>query len=162
MEKFASIQQLLLRSRRMPWLVIGLTLLILGGTIFVARQQLRDKVRDQLVGRDAEVLHAVAQMYLDEADNPAPDSDQQVLALLKTSRLSGVMGARLFDANGRFIEAFDFDVLEANLNPSDLPLLKKELRPVSRFHSAIRFSKNFLPRDRSGADPVAPMLEVNI
>ncbi len=164
MEKLATIQQLLLRSRRLPWVIIALTLVILGGTIFVARQQLRDKVRDQLVGRDAEVLHAVAQMYLDEAakDDPMPGSDQQMTVALKTSRLSGVMGARLFDANGRFLDAFDFDVLEANLNPADLPLLKKEIRPVSRFHPALRFSKNFLPRDRSNTDPVAPLLEVNI
>src|SRR6185503_15056499 len=164
MEKFASIQQLLLRSRRLPWLVVALTLLILGGTIFLARQQLRDRVRDQLVGRDAEVMHAVAQMYLDEAmkDNSILDNDQQMNVVLKTSRLSGVMGARRFDADGHFIEAFDFDVLEANLDPADLPFLKRELRPVSRFHPAIPFSKNFLPRDRSKSDPVAPMLEVNI
>jgi len=162
MEKLASIQQLLLRLKRLPWLIIGLTLLIFGGTIFLARQQLRDKVRDQIVSRDAEVLHAVAQMHCDDVskDSP-PDAEQQMLVVLKTSRLGGVMGARLFDAQGRFVEPFDFDVIEANLNPADLPLLK-ELRPVSRFHPAIRLSKNFLPRDRTDTDPMVPLLEVNI
>ncbi|HWN95533.1 MAG TPA: HAMP domain-containing sensor histidine kinase [Methylomirabilota bacterium] len=163
MKKLASIQQLLMRSRRMPWLVVALTLAILGGTIFVARQQLRSKVRDQIVGRDAEVLHAVAQMYLDETakDDTAPDVGQQIFVMLKTSKLGGVMGARLFDAGGRFVEAFDKDVLEADANPADLPLLRK-LRPVSRFYPAVRLSENFFLSDRKGADPVAPLLEVNV
>ena len=163
MEKLASIQQLLMRSRRLPWLIIGLTLLILGGTIFVARQQLRDKIRDQLIGRDAEVLHAVAQMHLDEVskDDPVPDTGLQWLVMLQTSKLSGVMGARLFDAEGRFFDAFDVDVLKADLDSADLSLLK-ELRPVSRFHPATRLSKNFLPRRQNEADAIAPILEVNI
>src|SRR5688572_9927505 len=126
MEKLASIQQLLLRSRRLPWVISGLTLLILGGTVFIARQQLRDKVRDQILGRDAEVLHAVAQMHLDEVskNDSVPDIGQQWLVMLKTSKLGGVMGARLFESDGRFFDAFDVDVVKAELNPVDLPLLK--------------------------------------
>jgi signal transduction histidine kinase len=164
MEKLASMQQLLMRSRRLPWIIIGLTLLVLGGTVFVARQQLRRGIREQIIGRDGHVLHAVAQMHLDletaASGDSAPDVSQQLNVVLKTSRLGGVMGARLFDPNGRFVQAFDFDVLEANLNPADLRTLK-QLDPVSRFGDAVPFSKNFLPRNATN-HPVAPLLEVNI
>src|ERR1044071_6133388 len=108
MERLATIQQLLLRSRRLPWLIIALALAVLGGTIFVAGQQLRGRVREQIIGRDGQVLHAVAQMHLDEltAGDSVPDFGQQLTVVLKTSRrLRGVMGARLFDANGKYVDA---------------------------------------------------------
>jgi len=162
MEKLATIQQLLLRSRRLPWLVVALTLLVLGGTIFVAHQQLRSRVREQIIGRDGQALHAVAQRYLDDemaSGNAAPDMAQ--LVMLKTSRLGGVMGARLFDTEGKFLDAFDVDVLEADLDLADLPVLK-QLSPVSRFHPAVRFSENFFPRGKRDAELVIPLLEVNI
>ena len=161
MEKLATIQQLLLRSRRLPWVSVGLTLLVLGATILVARQYVRDKVREQIIGRDGQVLHAVAQMHVDEvAADSAPDFGQQLTIMLKTSRLRGVLGARLFDADGKFLDAFDFDVREGALRGSDLPVLKR-LQPVSRFQPAVPLSKNFL-RKAGAADPAAPLLEVNI
>ena len=46
MEKVAQVRQLVLRSKRLPWVIIALALAILGGTILVGRQQLRERVRE--------------------------------------------------------------------------------------------------------------------
>src|SRR5690242_20942396 len=99
MERVLQIQKLLLRSRRLPWVVIGLSLAVLAGAIGVTTEQTRQRIRNQMVGRDGEVLDAVALMQQPEPGEtvgPLDDPANQLLVVLKTSRLSGVMGARLF------------------------------------------------------------------
>src|SRR5262245_43398043 len=169
MEKVAQIQQLLLRSKRLPWVIIGLALVILGGTILVGRQQLREKIRGQLIERDGEILHAVALMHLQEFEEEASsevlgatDSKENLLTvLLKTTRLKGVLAARLFDPNGRFIEAFPADAIEADLAMGDLFGLKQG-QPVSHFQAASRLSQVFLTAADEPAESAVPLLEVNV
>lgn len=168
MNKLLQIQQALLRSRRLPLLVLGLTLAILGSTILLASWQLRQKIRDQIARRDAEVLHAVALMLQYEAANEQEaldpdDTADQSLVLLKTSRLGGVLAARLFAPDGRFVEAFPPDVVESSLDAACLPQLRR-LSPVSRFHKAVQLSELFTSRKTASADSSAsvPLLEVNV
>lgn len=170
MEKVAQIQQLLLRSKRLPWLIISLALVILGGTILVGRQQLRDKIRGQLIERDGEILYAVALMHLQEFEDDAAsgvfgaaDSKENLLTvLLKTTRLKGVLAARLFDPSGRFVEAFPVDAIETDVDARDLSRLKR-WQPVSHFYAASHLSQIFLTAaaDESADSPV-PLLEVNV
>lgn len=170
MEKVLQIQRLLLRSRRLPWVVIGLTLAILGGTILLATLQLRAKVRKQIASRDGLVLQAVAamQQYEEELD-PAvvgglDDPANQLLVVLKTSRLKGVLAARLFDADGRFVEAFPPNVREAALPAEDLPALRN-LSPASHFIASARLAEVFLPeRGESGvgSQTAMPLLVINV
>ena len=56
METIRRVQQRLLRSRRLPAVGIGLTLLILAGVIALGALQLRQKIRAQIVSRDADGL----------------------------------------------------------------------------------------------------------
>ena len=112
MEKVLRAHRLLLRSQRLPWIVMALTLAILAGTILLASGQLRRNVRGQMARRDAEVLHAVAQMLQLEVaadlESAADIEDpvHQLTVLFKTSNLGSVLGARLFDGRGRFVQAF--------------------------------------------------------
>jgi signal transduction histidine kinase len=158
------LQPLLLRSRRLPLLVMGVTLVILAATIVLAGLQLRQRIRAQIVGRDAAVLHAVALMLQYEAAQEtetageADDPVNQSLLLLKTSRLGGVLAARLFDHDGRFIEAFPPDVLEAALDANALRLARR-LVPGGRFHPRARLSELFKAGEPE--EPV-PLLEVNV
>ena len=91
----------MLRSRRLPWVLIGVTLAILAGTILFATLQLRAKIREQIAGRDGEVLDAVAFEHLAadlpeiELLGPLTDPDNQLSVVLKTSRLKGVVATRL-------------------------------------------------------------------
>src|SRR2546422_3534279 len=136
MENISPIEQLLLRSRRLRWVLISVTLASLAGTILFATLQLRAKIREQIAGRDGEVLDAVAFMNLatdlPEIDGPLTDPDNQLGVVLKTSRLKGVVATRLFDTNGSFARAFPPNVREASLDPQSLQCLR-DLKPVSRF-----------------------------
>src|SRR6266496_2972576 len=152
MENISPVEQLLLRSRRLRWVLIGVTLASLAGAILFATLQLRAKIREQIAGQDGEVLDAVAFMHLAadlseiESLGPLTDPDNQLLlgVVLKTSRLKGVVATRLFDANGNFARAFPPNVRDAALDPQSLQGLR-ELKPVSRFHRAVRSSNLFVP-----------------
>ncbi len=167
--KTSPVQQLLHRSRRLLWLLAGLMLVVLAATIVAARQQLRGNIRAQIAGRDGEVLHAVALMHLEESAADADllgsieEPENQLTVMLKTSRLKGVIGARLFDARGRCVETFPINVLEASLNPRDLPALRA-MKPVSHFRDAARLAEVFLPETTNAPSvrAVAPLLEVNV
>src|SRR5439155_170285 len=142
MERITQIEQLFLRSRRLPWVLIGVTLLILAATILLASLQLRAEIRKQIAGRDGEVLHPVAILQLEaeiELLGPITDPASLLPVVLKTSRLlKSVVATRLFDANGRFVEAFPPYVREGALEAENLPALRR-LKPVSHFLQAVPF-----------------------
>src|SRR5438874_4663787 len=130
MENISPVEQLLLRSQRLPWALIGVALAILAGSILFATLQLRAKIQEQIAGRDAEVLDAVAFMHLAadlpeiELLGPLTDPDNQLGVVLKTSRLKGVVAARLFDSNGNFARAFPPNVRDATLDPQSVQVLR--------------------------------------
>jgi len=166
MERITQIEQLFLRSRRLPWVLIGVTLLILAATILLASLQLRAEIRKQIAGRDGEVLHPVAILQLEaeiELLGPITDPANLLPVVLKTSRLlKSVVATRLFDANGRFVEAFPPYVQEGALEAENLPALRR-LKPVSHFLQAVPLSRLFLPEDDAPeADKTIPLLEVNV
>jgi signal transduction histidine kinase len=166
MERVLHIRKLLLRSRRLPWVVLGLTLAILAGAIALTTEQTRQRIRNQMVGRDGEVLDAVALMQQPEPGEtvgPLDDPANQLLVVLKTSRLSGVMGARLFSAEGLFVESFPEYVLEDHLKVGDLAQLEA-LRPVSHFRPSVSPFEIFLPeaRDLIHATEKFPVLIINV
>ena len=169
MERVAQIPQLLLRSRRLPWLVIGLALLVLAATILAGRQQLRGRMRSQLTERDGEILYAVALMHLHELEDDATndvfgaiDSTENLLTvLLKTSRLKGVLATRLFTEAGHFLEALPVDVTESQLDVASLSQLKA-FQPVSRFQAAGTLSQVFLTAALDEKPRRVPLLEVNV
>ena len=166
MERITQIEQLFLRSRRLPWVLIGVTLLILAATILLASLQLRAEIRKQIAGRDGEVLHPVAILQLEaeiELLGPITDPANLLPVVLKTARLlKSVVATRLFDANGRFVEAFPPYVQEGALEAENLPALRR-LKPVSHFLQAVPLSRLFLPEDDAPeADKTIPLLEVNV
>ncbi len=169
METISPIEQLLLRSRRLRWVLIGITLASLAGTILFATLQLRARIREQIAGRDGEVLDAVAFMHLAadlpeiELLGPLTDPDNQLGVVLKTSRLKGVVATRLFDARGNFARAFPPNVREATLDPQNLQDLLN-LKPVSRFRPDVRSSDLFVPETKTSPETerTLPLLEVNV
>lgn len=169
MERLVQIQKLVLRSKRLPWLVLLATLLILAGVIALTTQQTRTRIRSQIAGRDAEILHAVARMQMPQVNNTEVDAedvddfDRLLTVVLQTSKLSGVMGARLFDADGGFVESFPAEMFEATLSEDDLAILV-ESAPIGRFWPALPLEAIFLPGPTG--EPVErrviPILEVMV
>ena len=140
-----------------------LTLAVLAGAVTVTARQTRGRIREQIAGRDGALLHAVALLYLKQ-DAPgligAPEDPANLLAVaLETSRLKGVLGVRVFDRSGSFLDAFPADLIEGRLTPGDLPVLALG-RPVSHFHPAFALTEAFLQETPQAT--VAPVLEVNV
>ncbi len=93
-------------GRFAPIGVITLTVLVFAGVVFTATWQLRAGLRDQILRREAATLTAVASMQLDNSaaeygDVSLPEVPGALLvAVLKTAKLRGVAGVRIFDARG--------------------------------------------------------------
>lgn len=125
------------RSRHLPALVIGATLGIFALGILAVTLHLRLEIQEDIARREGEILHSVAMMLQAEEDRTLLDEPSvQLNVLLKTSRLKGVVAARLFDAQGRFISAFPAYV-------SDGSLAAKDLAGLQHLHTIAR------PRERA-------------
>ncbi|MFA6543064.1 MAG: HAMP domain-containing sensor histidine kinase [Limisphaerales bacterium] len=121
-----------LRSRHLPALVIGATLAIFALGILAVTLHLRLEIREDIARREGEILHSVAMMLQAEEDRTLLDEPSiQLNVLLKTSRLKGVVAARLFDAQGRFVSAFPAYVSDSSLAAGDLAGLQR-LHTVAR------------------------------
>jgi signal transduction histidine kinase len=158
--------------RTSPWLpalVILSALAILGGSIALVRHQLRARIREQILTRDGTVLHAVTLLpqydsELDDAEFASiGDPANQLTLMLRTSRLRGVLAARLFDASGLFVQSFPANVEEDILLPEQLETLQT-LRPTCMFYPSVPPSAMWLtsPVARPSTEERAPVLEVNI
>ncbi|MBM3847156.1 MAG: HAMP domain-containing histidine kinase [Verrucomicrobia bacterium] len=153
-----------------PSAAFGLVLFalaVLGSTILWARWELRERIRAQIVSRDAAVLHAVVRMpgtWSDESDAEGlSDLSAQLTLMLRTSKLAGMLGARLYDPTGTFLQSFPPNVWEARLESSDLSRLNA-LRPVGRFHPQVFLDQILIPPETTqSADTenrAYPILEV--
>lgn len=93
------------QSRRVAVVVTLLTVGIFGGLVAGMTWQLRERLREEVLRREAEALHSVTLMQLggEQGRLPLGGSDQtDVLfaAVLESSRLRGVLAVQLFDAGG--------------------------------------------------------------
>lgn len=125
--------------RAIPPITIALTLAVFAAAIWIFSHHLRQRIRDQIISRDGEILYSVTllQQYELAAQDPLfgsfDDPATQWELILKTSRLRGVIAARLFDRHGRFHMPFPPDARPAELSPAQLTRLS-QLNPVSEFH----------------------------
>jgi signal transduction histidine kinase len=166
MNSVPHIEQLLVRSRRTLVVAIGLMLCVLVTVVGVTTWQIRQRIRDQIAGRDGEVLYAMALMHYAQdvkagLGGPITDPGNQLSIVLRSSELRGVMGVRLFDPNGRYIESFPIDMTEEEFSKEDLPRLK-ELRPVTHFDPRVPISRLFYGGKNDPATGAVAVLEVNV
>ncbi len=166
MDGIPLMEQLLVRSRRALAAAIGLILGVLVAVVGVTTWQVRARIRDQIAGRDGEVLYAMALMHYAEdlkegLSGPITDPGNQLTIVLRSSELRGVMGVRLFDPQGRFVESFPVDVTEQTLSREALPRLRA-LRPVVCFHPRVPMSRLFYTKKDEPAKGEVAVLEVNV
>src|SRR5262245_55803118 len=146
METLKQARTKLLRSRWLPPAAIGLTLLTLAASVAFGTLRLRAHIRAEILSRDADLLHGLAQMVqlTQESDKQLgskleelPDQFAVALQISQLNQFNGVIAARLFDTNGRFATSLPAQVSEIGLTESDLSQLRR-LQPVSRFEAAAR------------------------
>jgi signal transduction histidine kinase len=145
---------------------MAVALTVLGGVVALTTLQLRKGIRQQITGRDAEVLYAVAmQHYAEDVERglggPVNTAGDPLGVVLRSAELRGVLGVRLFDAEGRFVECFPPDLLESVLDPALLPSLV-ERHPLSRFHAKVGLWTVFYPDEAMDFSQRVPLLEVNV
>ena len=105
MEPRARFPQQLFRSRRLPVMIVALTLAVFGASIWFGTILLRENIRAQMVGRDADILHAVALMHQAAAGEglPADAEDTRVIKanLMNAARkVPGWSNGQLSHPNG--------------------------------------------------------------
>lgn len=100
-----------LKPGRVLFIALLATLAIFAGLVFGITLKLRERLRDQVLRREADSIHAVALMQMRAAENQLAllhgDAavDAVFLAVLESSRLRGVMQVQLFDSAGALREA---------------------------------------------------------
>src|SRR5580658_1610514 len=108
------------RWKSLAALAIGLALLVLGAAVLCAELYFRQTLRDQIVQRDGEILHDISLMQIDadrasgEFTGPPGQPENYFDVIVKVSRLKRVMGVRLFDRAGEFVNAFPSYINEAS------------------------------------------------
>ena len=131
--------------RHVPVVVIVVTLLILGGVILFGHFQLRQRVRDQICGRDARVLY---ELWQSEQENEWPpelgaltdDPADHLTSILETNkfrRLPAVKATWLFDKQGEFVIGFPGDPLSDSIQghiPAAALKTLRLLKPVSHLY----------------------------
>lgn len=152
-------------ARGTPFMVIGLALAVLAGTVAWAAFDLRNRIASQWIGQNGEILDAVTQMqHLNDqvAGNTIAsltDPGEQFQLALNVSRLRNVLGVRLYSANGKFVNAFPAYITELNLPVSDLARLQK-LDPVAHFSAHAHMQDQDLLADTN--EPAAAILLVEV
>lgn len=164
----AELIQQLRTSRLVPALGLAVALAILGGAIFLGTHRLRQNLREQMLSRDGEILHAVAlaQQFSSEASSNLgarlKDPAEQLALALNISQLKDdVLAVRLYDAAGEFVTAFPPNTTEAPLDRITLARLQ-ELHPVSRYQRDARLSELFFSPRPAATSNTTPLMEVSI
>src|SRR5688500_15489711 len=90
-------------GRSAHFAVLAFTVIVFGAAVAAITWQLRAGLREQILGREAAWLEAIASMQIDAAETLSGESIQSVpgalvVAVLKTEQLAGVSGLRVYDA----------------------------------------------------------------
>lgn len=138
----------------MPALVISATLAVFALAILVVTLRLRAEIQEDIARGEGEILHSVAMMLQEEEDQTLLNEPSvQLNVLLKTSRLKGVVAARLFEPNGKFVSAFPTYVSDGLLAPPDLADLQ-QLQTLARPRGNLAHSTLFpsAPKEESSLE----------
>jgi signal transduction histidine kinase len=162
------MEELLLRSRRLPWAVWGMVLVVLALAIVWTARPVRAGIREQMIQREGEILQAVLAAQLEAVSQEGLEEDPadpatQLAVLLSIRRLQGVLGIRLFDAEGRFVDSFPPTLKERDVPPADLEALNA-LRSVSRYFAAARLEEHFYAEQSSDTEsvPAVALLTIHV
>ena len=152
------------KPRRVLLVVTLATITIFGGLVALMTWQLRERLREAVLRREAEAIHAVALMQLSHAEErlaefgPEFAVDDLFAAVLESSKLRGVLSVQLFDLDGRLQESSTIPSEDAEASrwwPNRLDL------PRARFIAggSLQLAAP-LEALRSGASGRVPLLEV--
>lgn len=132
-------------------LTVAMTLLVFGGAIWVAKEQMGERIREQVLARYAHELYAISlvhQVTLVESAEVVfmDDPSDQLVVYGEIADLIGALGVRLFTADGEFLIA-------SPENIADGILLGGHLESAGEFIPASRLVES-LPVDEVFWEPL--------
>lgn len=127
--------------------LLAATLCIFGAVILLISLRLRGEIRQQIIGRDGEVLTAVASMLHTPAfEDPLWEEGEEpgdlLGTILQTSRLRGVLGVQIFDETGDYWGSVPYGLDEEELSPEQWRGLL-QLQPKSEYLPAVNLADRF-------------------
>ena len=154
------------KPRRVLLAVTLATIAIFGGLIAIFTWQLRAQLRDEVLRREAEAIHAVALMQTGQVEEqlaafgPEFAMEDLFAAVLESSKLRGVLAVQLFDAQGTLRRS-------STLPPDDAESSKwwpnRLAEPRARFiHDGTLEMVAPLEAVRTGATERLPLLEIAV
>lgn len=153
-----------MRFQRALWMGAGVALAVLAATVAWSCWNLRRQVGAEIVGRDGEILTAVAAMqYAEDKTNgqataSLEDPGEQIELAFEVAKLRNVIAVRLFSPEGQFVSAAPGYIKESVLPPDDMEILRA-LKPVSHFRPDANLADESLIATETN---LVPLLDVNV
>jgi len=150
------------RARLLPWIVQALAVGLFALVILGITLSLRRTLQEQMIARESEALNAVITLKLLEGENETAVTEAQTAMdlldyVLETSRLSDVLGVRVYTPEGRAEIAFPGTLPEVTLPAEHLPALRR-FQVVERYNP--RATVASINAAAEGPDETTPVLHV--
>jgi len=151
-------------KRNTQFLSYLLVLLVFGGAIWVAKEQLSQRISDQVLTRQAEVLQAIAlvhQVSVIESSNELSieNPGDQLVVMEELYELSGALGFRLYSPQSDYLYSFPETITEGTLNQTKLERTKS-LRSSAAIHENTNLSDWIITGEENISQAFFPILEV--
>jgi signal transduction histidine kinase len=120
---------------RFQVLTVVATLLVFGGAIWIAKEQMGGRIREQVLARYAQELYAISLVHqvtmVESAEAMSMDDASNQLTIYGgVAELSGALGVRLYTESGEFFIASPENIAEGSLSAGQLESARS-LAPVS-------------------------------
>ena len=120
---------------RFQVLTVVATLLVFGGAIWIAKEQMGGRIREQVLARYAQELYAISLVHqvtmVESAEAMSMDDASNQLTIYGgVAELSGALGVRLYTESGEFFISSPENIAEGSLSAGQLESARS-LAPVS-------------------------------
>ncbi len=135
--------------------------------VAVVSLRLRSEIREQIIGRDAEILAPVITQRLERAQHEFRETDPAVrdtnvlAVILEAAELRNVVAVRYFNREGELLEAVPMRFLRGGIDRDAWDLLEAD-RPISRYHSGVSLDRFFYSPDGTSDQSLHTLLAVLI
>ena len=122
-------------------LTVALTLLVFGGAIWIAKEQMGERIREQVLARYAQELYAISLVHqvtmVESAEAMSMDDVSNQLTIYGgVAELSGALGVRLYTEDAEFLISYPENITDGSLSAGQLELARS-LAPVSVLNEAL-------------------------
>ena len=126
---------------RFQVLTIVLTLLVFGVAIWIAKEQMGERIRGQVLARYAQELYAISlvhQVTMAESVEILfmDDAFDQLTVYGAVAELSGAIGVRLYTSDGQFLASSPENIAEGSLSDGQL-VMARDFTPASMLTYAL-------------------------